>query len=75
MSNPQEVKNTAVDKQCAIFNAAHDAAIRLEDIRNQHLKAHRDTYPQCCVDAVLNAKCARTNAYNEWVELNRLIAS
>ena len=71
----REVKNTVIRAQSLVFNAAHETAVKLEEIRNQHLKEHRESFPLCCVGVILHAQCARANADKEWDELNRIMSS
>ena len=54
---------------------AHENAVKLEDIRNQHLKNHLGKYSSCCTTIVLNAQKARNKADEEWIELQKIISS
>ena len=73
--NSQEDKNTAIIVHTYIFNMAHDYAVKLEVIRNQHLKNHLNKYSSCCIKIVLNAQTDRNKADEEWNELQKIMAS
>ena len=70
--NSQKSKNTAISVHSYIFNMAHEYAVKLEDIRNQHLKNHLGMYSSCCTNIVLNAQNARNKADEEWIELHKI---
>lgn len=71
----QETNNTILGAQSLVFSAAHDAAVTLEEVRNQHLRGHRGTLSLSCADILVNAQRARDNADKEWAELNRISSS
>lgn len=73
--NSEKSKNTAISVHSHIFNMAHENAVKLEDIRNQHLKNHLGKYSSCCTTIVLNAQKARNKADEEWIELQKIISS